>query len=464
MGGDPRTPEGLNAGLAAADEQNPGQVDQICETCPDNWVETGAIDESTGEPLPNLPYRIFEIATKDEVARGVLDANGRSPRHQIPMPATQLFVMFGTDEAIDEAMEQMEALQRERDLQENARPDWRGMPAGLDEEGFNAAYDQRAIENGRPDRPNAGFFKAAGYGAKMAYDYVSSGFDYDEMGRRLYEDDRRRSFEQYQLVTNGREASRGESLASGSGQGLTFGFGDEAAAGIQSLFDPRSYQEIVEERRQILRHAQISNPGHYLGGEIAGAVPTIFIPVGGAAAAAARGGTRAAMASGARTGAGLGAVSGAGHDEGGIVDRLDGAAVGAVTGGVGGAVLSGAGVLIARGVSRTRIWARAPKGRSLISEARAQHILHGDRTGGGHLWPGASGKSPFPKNWSENKILNEINTIASDASIPGRIQGNGRILKEATVDGINVRVVIDPPSRGGGVVTGFPTNVPRNPK
>lgn len=100
MGGDPGTPEGLNAGLAAADEQNPGQVDQICETCPDNWVETGAIDESTGEPLPNLPYRIYEIATRNEVARGVLDANGRSPRHQIPMPATQLFVMFGTDEAI----------------------------------------------------------------------------------------------------------------------------------------------------------------------------------------------------------------------------------------------------------------------------------------------------------------------------------------------------------------------------
>jgi hypothetical protein len=100
----------------------------------------------------------------------------------------------------------------------------------------------------------------------------------------------------------------------------------------------------------------------------------------------------------------------------------------------------------------------------MISETRANHILHGDGTGGGHLWPGASGKSAFPQNWSSTKILDEINSIATNSSIPGRVQGNGRIVKEAIVDGINIRVVLDPPSKGGGVVTGFPTNVPRNPK
>jgi len=100
----------------------------------------------------------------------------------------------------------------------------------------------------------------------------------------------------------------------------------------------------------------------------------------------------------------------------------------------------------------------------LISETRANHILHGDSTGGGHLWPGAPGKSSFPQDWSSTKVLNEINSIASNPLIPGRVQGNGRIVKEATVDGIEIRVVIESPSKGGGVVTGFPTNVPRNPK
>ncbi|WP_341486152.1 glycohydrolase toxin TNT-related protein [Thioclava sp. GXIMD4215] len=109
---------------------------------------------------------------------------------------------------------------------------------------------------------------------------------------------------------------------------------------------------------------RLSHPNYFLTGEIAGAIPTIFIPVGGAAGAAAGGGARAMSASGARTGAVLGGISGAGHDEGGVLDRLDGAAMGAVTGGFAGAVLSGAGVLVAKGFAKTRIWARVrPKTR-----------------------------------------------------------------------------------------------------
>ena len=69
-------------------------------------------------------------------------------------------------------------------------------------------------------------------------------------------------------------------------------------------------------------------------------------------------GVAGAVRAGATTGAATGALSGAGHDEGGVLDRLDGAAIGGLTGGMAGAVLSGAGVLIARGVSRTRIWGR----------------------------------------------------------------------------------------------------------
>jgi hypothetical protein len=40
---------------------------------------------------------------------------------------------------------------------------------------------------------------------------------------------------------------------------------------------------------------------------------------------------------------------------------------------------------------------------NLASDARTTHILHGDATGGGHLWPGLTGKTPFPTGWSETR-------------------------------------------------------------
>lgn len=80
------------------------------------------------------------------------------------------------------------------------------------------------------------------YGAKMAYDYVSSGLDSDYLQRELYADDRRRNFEEYELATNARQAGNGESFVGGAGQGVSFGFGEEAMAGFGSLFSDRSYE------------------------------------------------------------------------------------------------------------------------------------------------------------------------------------------------------------------------------
>ncbi|MEJ6403469.1 TNT domain-containing protein [Yoonia sp. 2307UL14-13] len=357
---DPNNPAGLQQGLAAADAQPSGDVGQVCEACPNNWVEAGAIDETTGEPLPGLGYRIYDMASGDQVASGILDEKGESPRHQIDMPITQLYVIFGTEEAMDAAEDQIGEKQREHALEQNAVSEWRGIPAGLDEGEFNQAYDRIAYEAGRYEKPSVGLFEGIGYGYKFIWDYVSSGFDSSHAQHEIYLDDRRRNFEEYQLATNAREASDAESFFGGGGQGLTFGFGEEGMARLDSLFSDRSYDELVAERRQLNRAQQIANPNWYIGGEIAGAVPTIFVPVGGAAANAARAGQgiRGAVVAGAKTGAATGALSGAGHDEGGVLDRLDGAALGAATGGLAGAVLSGAGVLIARGVSRTRIWGR----------------------------------------------------------------------------------------------------------
>jgi len=95
---------------------------------------------------------------------------------------------------------------------------------------------------------------------------------------------------------------------------------------------------------------------------------------------------------------------------------------------------------------------------------RTNHILNGDATGGGHLWPGVPGKSAFPENWSASEIMNAVSDIATDPSIPETVQSNGRIVKDRMINGVNIRVVIESPNKGGGIVTAFPTNVPRNPK
>jgi hypothetical protein len=51
---------------------------------------------------------------------------------------------------------------------------------------------------------------------------------------------------------------------------------------------------------------------------------------------------------------------------------------------------------------------------NLATEARTQHILKGDATGGGHRWPGLAGKTPFPASWSSTQIMNSISDIATD--------------------------------------------------
>jgi len=99
---------------------------------------------------------------------------------------------------------------------------------------------------------------------------------------------------------------------------------------------------------------------------------------------------------------------------------------------------------------------------NLASSARTDHILHGDATGGGHLWPGKPGKSPFPSHWNADRVMAEVSDIATDPSIAPAAGRRGRTLLLATRDGVDITVVMESPARGGGIVTAFPTNVPRN--
>ena len=109
-----------------------------------------------------------------------------------------------------------------------------------------------------------------------------------------------------------------------------------------------------------------------------------------------------------------------------------------------------------------------------ISSDRETHILDGDTTGGGHrAGTGLPGKTEFPSEWSDEVVLGNITKVVKDPNStwtqqtgrPGATvtrAGEPVTWKvEGTVDGIDIRVVVEPTGRG--VVTAFPTNTPQNP-
>lgn len=102
-------------------------------------------------------------------------------------------------------------------------------------------------------------------------------------------------------------------------------------------------------------------------------------------------------------------------------------------------------------------------GGATVSDGRRTHILDGDETGGGHR-PGQNvpGKSEFPPSWSDDRIIDAIKDVANDpASVrePGR---RGRIVVKGSRDGVDIEVIVE--GDRTTVVTGYPTNTPRNPK
>lgn len=105
-------------------------------------------------------------------------------------------------------------------------------------------------------------------------------------------------------------------------------------------------------------------------------------------------------------------------------------------------------------------------GRDLIDGQAQFHIIHGDRTGGGHKWPGQAGKTVFPSDWGTGRILDSVADVAtSPKSVWTQQTGkkgalytkNGdpsRWKIEGNVGGVNVRVIYEPAT--DRIVTGFP--------
>jgi Bacterial EndoU nuclease len=91
-----------------------------------------------------------------------------------------------------------------------------------------------------------------------------------------------------------------------------------------------------------------------------------------------------------------------------------------------------------------------------VSRDRRTHILDGDATGGGHRNGAGRGKSEFPPGWSDDKIIDEIESVANDPDSQRSLQPNGRTRVEGTRDGIDIRVIVDPD--GASIRTGHPLN------
>jgi len=96
----------------------------------------------------------------------------------------------------------------------------------------------------------------------------------------------------------------------------------------------------------------------------------------------------------------------------------------------------------------------------LTTPERRVHILDGDATGGGHrAGTGIPGKSEFPAEWSDDRIIHEISDVATDPA-SGRVPQGNRTVVTGQRGGIDIKVVLGP---DGTIITGHPTNVPRNP-
>ncbi|WP_445322793.1 EndoU domain-containing protein [Ramlibacter sp. AN1015] len=80
-----------------------------------------------------------------------------------------------------------------------------------------------------------------------------------------------------------------------------------------------------------------------------------------------------------------------------------------------------------------------------------------------HLWPGAPGKTPFPRSWDADRILEIVSDIATDPSLQAVQQPNGRLRITGVRDSVEILVITEPPGvRNGRIVTAYPVKQPKD--
>lgn len=146
--------------------------------------------------------------------------------------------------------------------------------------------------------------------------------------------------------------STGEGIARAALQGVTFGGGDELAAGLKAAVNPSNFNKVYDQtlNRARTRADQFreESPVTSTVAEIGGALPTALFPMG-ALGRAAQGGSAATRAlAGGAIGAGQGATYGFNSGEDGFENRATDAVTGAAIGGF----LGASAPVVAGGVQR----------------------------------------------------------------------------------------------------------------
>jgi Bacterial EndoU nuclease/Pretoxin HINT domain len=107
---------------------------------------------------------------------------------------------------------------------------------------------------------------------------------------------------------------------------------------------------------------------------------------------------------------------------------------------------------------------------NLLDKEASEHVLGGSvkigkngkpsYSGGHRAGTGFPDKSEFPSEWSDAKILDAISGALTDPKARWAMQDHGNWLITRWVGGVKVQTVLD--SRAGRIVSGFPSNLPRN--
>lgn len=96
-----------------------------------------------------------------------------------------------------------------------------------------------------------------------------------------------------------------------------------------------------------------------------------------------------------------------------------------------------------------------------IDDETIRHILYGDHYGGGYLYGVASPCQPaFPEGWGGRKIIAAIETLTRSIPANKVVNQNGEYMMDSSIDGINIRVVIN--HEENRIVTAYPLVKPRN--
>lgn len=237
------------------------------------------------------------------------------------------------------------------------------------------------------------------------------------------------------MAENAMNDTAGGAFLGSLAKGVSFGFNDEIAAGVGSLLENRSYDEILAGLRARDQQVAQNNPKSALAGEIVGAVASPASKIGAGWAASGETLGRVALR-GAVVGGGQGAVYGFGSGEGGAGERLKGAGIGASLG----AAAGGAVPYIARGAQKLigALTDRKAVNAAIKSAPRPDEL----RASAGQLYAQADQVDNLPRgdfSTAMGGVLQKAERAGLDADLtPGAAKVADRITDAATTADPNI--------------------------